>query len=192
MFAEEAAGEVHIFGRDPHALAGPGAQRGRDIVEIGHRTHVDPGAGHGHHHIGIAEPERCEKSQPALGVRDRLAYQILAGDAEMRASARELRRDLGGRKEKDFDIFDAFESASIIAQPPLPGEAQARPREESVRSLLQPALRGNGDDEPAHCAPAALGPATRPFAGSAMRSSQIEQPTAGTSRVAPRRPSKPS
>ena len=55
---EEIARQVHVFGGEPHLAVVLEAERGRDIVEIGHAVHVDPGLRHRHHHIGVAEAER--------------------------------------------------------------------------------------------------------------------------------------
>ena len=93
MLGEEAAGEIDVFGRDPHALAALGAIGRGDVVEIGHGAHVDPGLGRRDHDIGVAEAERAQKLEPRLDVGDLLAHQILAGDAEMRR----LRRQAGRR-----------------------------------------------------------------------------------------------
>ena len=78
MLAEEAPRrEIHIFGRDTHALAGPGAQSRRDIVEIGHRAHIDPGARHGDDDIGLAEEaERSKKRELARRLWHGLMHEI--------------------------------------------------------------------------------------------------------------------
>ena len=185
MLAEEAAREVHIFGRDPHALAGSRAQRGRDVVEIGHRAHIDPGARNRDHDIGIAEAERGEQQELAVGVGDGLAQQVLAGDSEMRVAGSELRHDLGGRQEEDLDVIDALEGAAIVACSAFLAQPQAGAREEGIRPLLQASFRRDGDDElTAHGVPGA--------ARAATRSIQIEQPTAGTSLGAPSLCNRPS
>ena len=69
VFGEEAAGEVHVFGRDPHPLAAPGAKGGGHVLEIGHGAHVDPGLRRGDHHIGVAEAERRKQLEPRVRVR---------------------------------------------------------------------------------------------------------------------------
>ncbi len=92
MFGEKAAGQVDVFGRDPHPLAALGAIGRGDVVEIGHRAHVDPGLRRGDHHVGVAEAERAQELEPRLDVGNLLAHQILAGDAEMGAGRRRAGR----------------------------------------------------------------------------------------------------
>ena len=100
VLCEEPAGEVYVFGRDPHPLAAARAIGRGDILEIGHRAHVDPGLRRGDHHIGVAEPEGAQELELNVDVRDLLAHQILAGDAEMRRAGRELADDLGARRHR--------------------------------------------------------------------------------------------
>ncbi len=95
MLGEEAAGQIDVFGRHPHPIAALGAIGRGDIVEIGHGAHIDPGLGRGDDYVGVAEAERAQKLQPRLDVRNFLAQQILAGDAEMRAAGGKLADDLG-------------------------------------------------------------------------------------------------
>ena len=65
------------------------AERGGDIVEIGHGAHVDPGLRHRHDDIGVAEAERLEQHDARVGVGDHLAHQVFAGDAEMHGALRQ-------------------------------------------------------------------------------------------------------
>ena len=71
------------------------------------RADVDPAIGHRHHHIGAAEAERRQERDRRIDVGERLAHQVLAGDAEMHAAALELMHDLGRRQEHDFDAVEA-------------------------------------------------------------------------------------
>ena len=89
---EEIARQVHVFGRDPHLAVVAQPERGRDVVEIGHAAHVDPGLRHRDHDIGEAEAEPLDHHHALLDVGDHLAQQILAGDAEMDGALRQLRR----------------------------------------------------------------------------------------------------
>ena len=54
---EEIARQVHVFGGDAHLAVVREAERGGDIVEIGHAAHVDPGLRHRDHDIGMTEAE---------------------------------------------------------------------------------------------------------------------------------------
>ena len=83
LLGKEAAGEVHVFGRNPHLAAAAGAKIGRDLVEIGHGAHVDPGLRHRHDDVGVAEAKRRQHLDRLVRIRDLLADQVLAGDAEM-------------------------------------------------------------------------------------------------------------
>ena len=66
------------------------AERGRDVVEIGHAAHVDPGLRHRDHDIGVAEAEPVDQHDMLVGIGDLLAHQVLAGDAEMHHALRQL------------------------------------------------------------------------------------------------------
>ena len=153
-----------------------GAKIGRDLVEIGHAAHVDPGLRHGDDHVGMAEAERGQHLHRLVRIRDLLAHQVLAGDAEMRRAAGQLADDLGGREEGDLDVGHAGERAAIIAGAAGLGEDEAGAGEERGGVLLQAPLGGNGQDE------RRIGHQGLPT----MRSSQKEQPTAGIGASAPR------
>ena len=86
---EEAAREIEIFGRDPHLAVVLDAERGRDVVEIGHAVDVDPGLRHRHDHIGVAEAERFEQHDLGVGIGHLLAHQVFAGDAEVHGALRQ-------------------------------------------------------------------------------------------------------
>ena len=191
MFGEEAAGEVDVLRRDPHALAALGAIGRRDIVEIGHGAHVDPRLGRGDHDIGVAEAERAQELEPRLDIRNLLAQQILAGDAEMRGSRGKLADDLGRRDIGDLDARQPGDGAAIVARAPPLHEFEPGASEESVGCLLQSPLGGDGENERALGAVAGMGGHQRslPFMS---RSRLIAAPTAGMSSFAPRRLASPS
>ena len=92
------------------------AERGADVVEVGHGAHVDPGLRHRHHHVGEAEAEPFDQHHFAVGVRDHLAHQVFAGDAEMHGAGRELRGDFGGRQIGDLDAVEPGDGAAIVAR----------------------------------------------------------------------------
>jgi len=69
------------------------AEGGRDVVEIGHAAHVDPGLRHGDGNVGKAEAEPVDEQHAPVGIGKELAYQVFAGDAEMQRTLPELRRD---------------------------------------------------------------------------------------------------
>ena len=79
--------------------------------------------------------------------RDRLADQVLAGDAEMHRALRELRGDVGGREIGDLDARQAGDRAAIVARAARLHELQAGAREERLGVLLQPALRRHRENE---------------------------------------------
>ena len=82
---EELARQVHVLGGEPHLAMMLETEGGRDVVEVRHALHVDPGLRHRHHHVGVAEAERIDEHHAAVGVGDHLAHQILAGHADMHA-----------------------------------------------------------------------------------------------------------
>ena len=65
---EKAARQIDVFGGDAHALAAARMKGRRDIFEVGHVAHVDPGLRRGDDDIGAAEAERGQQQQ-ALGRR---------------------------------------------------------------------------------------------------------------------------
>ena len=130
------------------------AERGGDVVEIGHGAHVDPGLRHRDDDIGKAEAEPLDQHDASVGLRNHLAHQILAGDAEMHRALRELRGDFGGREISDLDAVEAGNGAAIIARAARLDQLEPGAREKAFRVFLQPAFRRNREDERrAHDAP---------------------------------------
>ena len=191
MLGEEAAGQVDVFCRNPHPVAAPGAIGRGDVVEIGHRAHVDPGLGRGNHDIGVAEAERTQERKPRLDVGNLLAHQVLAGDAEMDLARGELADDLGRRDIGDLDPGQAGDRAAIVAGAAALDKLKAGAGEERRRGLLQSPLGGDGEDERRLSAVAGPGAHQR-FSPFASRSRVIAAPTAGMSSALPRRRASPS
>ena len=160
----------------------PHPERGGDVVEVRHGAHIDPGLRHRHHHVGAAEAELVEQHDARLRLRDQLADQILAGDAEVDRALRELRGDLGRGQVGDLDIVELGDRAAIVARAARLHQCQSGAREECLGVLLQAAFGRHRDDKRAHEAP--------PI--SASRSTQTENPTAGIGAAAPSRVSRPS
>ena len=88
----------------------------RDIVDIGHGAHIDPGLRHGDNDVGKAEAEAFDEHDALVGIGDHFADEIFAGDAEMHGARRELRGDFGGRQIGDLDIVEAGDRAAIVAR----------------------------------------------------------------------------
>ena len=185
MAGEEAAGQVDVFGGDAELAALPYPHGRGDVVEIGHGPHVDPGLRHGHHDIGVAEAQRRQHLHGRVGIRDLLAHEVLAGDAEMGGTGGQLRNDLGGREEGHLGAFDARDRASIVALAARLDEFQPGAAEEGGGVLLKPPLGGHGQNERSVVHERGIAHAASPV----RRSSQIEAPTAGIGAAAPRRPS---
>ena len=160
---EEVARQVHVFGGDPHLAVVAQAERGRDVVEIGHAAHVDPGLRHRDHDIGEAEAQPLDHHHALVHVGDHLAQQILAGDAEMDRALRQRAGDLAGREIGDLDAGQSGDRAAIVARAARLDQRQAGAGEERLGVLLQPALGRHGDDERrAHGCASAVGDALDP------------------------------
>ncbi len=112
---KEAAGEIDVLGRDPQPAVVREAERSRDVVEVGHVAHVDPGLGHCDHDIGVAEAEGVDQHHLGIRRRDHLAYEVLAGDAEMHGAGRKLLGDLGRRQERNLGAVEPRNGTAIIA-----------------------------------------------------------------------------
>ena len=97
--------------------------------------------------MGAAEAERREQSEPCIRVRHLFAHEVFAGDAEMREALRELADDLRGREKRDFDAGQIGDGAAIVARAAALDEFQSGAGEERGGVLLQPALRGHGENE---------------------------------------------
>ncbi len=121
------------------------------------------------------KPSGARISTAASASGDLLADQVLAGDAEMGGAGGELVHDLGGRQEQHLHVRHARERAAVVPRPARLREDEPGAGEEGGRVLLQAALRGDGEDEGA--ARASPVPSR-----DRMRSSQNEQPTAGSGR----------
>jgi hypothetical protein len=159
------------------------AERGRDIVEVRHGAHVDPGLRHRDHHIGVAEAELVEQHHARIDVRNGLADLVLAGDAEMHAALRQLRGDVGGREVGDLDAGHAGDRAAIFARAARLHQLEAGAREELLGIFLQPPLgRHREHERRAHD--------TLPIW--VRRSIHTANPTAGIGSLAPSRVSSPS
>ena len=191
LLGEEAAREIDILCRNPHPLAAARAIGRCDILEIRHGAHVDPGARRGDHHIGVTEAEGAQEFELGLDVRDLLAHQILAGDAEMGRARGELGDDLGAGDIGDLDPGKADQRPAIVARAASLHEFETGAGEKGGSGLLQPALGGNGQNERRFGRGRGVeGHQSVPLAGS--RSIAIAAPTAGMSALAPRRFASPS
>ncbi|CEG09365.1 hypothetical protein BN961_02790 [Afipia felis] len=183
MQREEVACQVDVFGGDPHAAVVLDAERGRDVVEVGHGADIDPRLRHGDHHVGAAEAERLDQHHALVGVGDAFADQILAGNAEVDLSACKLGCDFARGEIGDLDLIEARDGATIVARAARLGERKTCASEERVGIFLKPALGGDGENERvAHAASPAL----------VSASIQTENPTAGMGEAAPNRVSRPS
>ena len=170
---EELPRELDIFGGDPHAPAAPRMEQRRHVLEVGHGAHVDPGARHGHHHIGMAEAERGQEGHAVIGVRHGLAQQVLARDPEMRIAFGQLGRDLGDRQKGDLERLEAGQPAAVVARAAGLHQRHAGAGEEGRGVFLQPSLRGHGEHEGLVAVRHAFAPAP------SSRSTQMAAPTAG-------------
>ncbi len=142
----------------------------RDVVEVGHAAHVDPGLRHGDGDIGEAEAELVDEHDLAIGVRNHFPHQILAGDAEMHGALGELRGDLGRGQISDFRAVEAGNGAAILARTAGLDEFKPRTCEKVFGVLLQASLgRYREDERRAHAGP--------PQAASS--STEAAKPTAG-------------
>ena len=104
--------------------------------------------------LALPKPSGGQELELAVGRLDRLAHQVLAGDAHVRVAGGEQPDDLGGRDEGHFHAVDAVERAAIIAGAAPLHQPQPGAGEEGGGVLLEPALGGYGKDEGrAHATP---------------------------------------
>ena len=191
LLGEEAAREVHILRRNPHPLSPARAIGRRDILEIGHGAHVDPGARRGDDDIGVSESEGAQEFDFGVDIGDLFAHQILARDAEMGCAGGELADDLGAGDVGDLDPWKADQRPAIVACAAPLREFETGPGKKGARRLLQAALGGHGQNERRFAGSRGVeGHQSAPVAGS--RSIAIAAPTAGMSALAPRRFASPS
>ena len=152
------------------------------------RAHVDPGLRHGDHDIGVAEAERRQQARRARRRRASVSRTRSSPvTPRWRRAGAELARDLGGRQEQHLDIGHAGDARRDSRARRAPAQAQPGAAEEGGGVLLQAALRGHRQDEGAvahrRASPRVRSRFLRRRAAGTrlaeMRSSQIEQPTAG-------------
>ena len=93
------------------------------------------------------KPSPVMHDDAPVRLRDHLAHQILAGDAEMHRALAELRGDFGGGQIGDLDAVEACDGAAIVAGAARLDEFEAGAGEEAFGVLLQPALRRHGENE---------------------------------------------
>ena len=129
------------------------AERGGDVVEIGHGAHVDPGLRHRHHDIGKAKAEALDQHHFGVRIGDHLAHQVFTGDAKMHRALRQLAGDFGRRQIGDLDAVEPGDGAAIVACPARLDQRKAGAREEAFRVFLQPAFRRHGQHQRGHDAP---------------------------------------
>jgi len=187
IVGKETAREIGVFGGEPHFALVLEPEGGRDVVEIGHAAHVDPGLRYGNGDVGETETELVDEHDLPIDIGNHLPQQILAGNAEMDGALAELRGDFRRREVSDFDAVEAGNGPAIIARAARLDQFEPRPREESFDALLQAAFRRHGEDERrAHAAPPALPP------HAASSSIEAAKPTAGIGSRAPSRVNSPS
>ena len=123
------------------------AEIGGDVVEIGHGLDVEPDVGNGHHHVGMAEAEPRHDLGAAFPVRQRLAHQVLAGDAEVHRAGADLARDLRGGQEDDLDVAPSVDPRMILARIFRQADRQAGLGQNLQRLILEAAFRGQGEGD---------------------------------------------
>ena len=111
------------------------AERGRDVVEVGHAVHVDPGLRHRRDHVGMAEAEPVDEDDVPVRLGDHLAHQVFAGEAEMYGALRQQPDDLGGREVGHLDARQVRDGAAIVARTARLDELEPGAREEDLRVL---------------------------------------------------------
>ena len=162
------------------------AERGRHVVEIRHGAHIDPRLRHRDHHVGFAEAEPVEEDDARFSVGDRLAQEVLAGDAEMDRAARQLGGDLACRQIGDLDIIKRADGAAIVPRTAWLCQRKSGTREKGFRVFLQAAFGRNGENEWRRHGALRFKP---PVTGSRLSllrvSTQTENPTAGIGFGAP-------
>ena len=110
------------------------------VLQIGHAGDVEPAFGHGHHHIGMAKPERGQKVHRTADIGEGLTHQILAGNAEMHAAGLEPVHDLSGGGVFHLHAGEAFELAAIAALMAFDAQGHAAPLKQRGCLLLEAPL----------------------------------------------------
>src|SRR5690606_35407707 len=126
VFGEVAAREVDVFGGHPQPAAVPGAEVRGDVGEVDHLLHVDPGVGHRHHHVGLAEAEAAHEQHVLLAIFGRLVDEIGAGHADIDAAEDQLPGDLRGGVEAHRYLRLVLDGADIGAGAAGAGDGQPR------------------------------------------------------------------
>ena len=68
--------------------------------------------------VGKAEAQLVDEHDAAVGVGNKLAHQVLAGDAKMHRALPELHGDLRRREVGDLDAGEAGDAAAVVADAP--------------------------------------------------------------------------
>ena len=170
---KEAARQPGIFGGNAKAAVMTHMKGRTHIVKIGHGRNVDPIARHGHHHVGEAEAQRLQHRDARIGVGQRVADQVFAGDPEMDIAFAKGRDDIGRRQKLDLHIGLAHQAGTVFACGLF--HDQAGILQIRHRLFLQASFGGKAENKGAH----ASAPVARRAAST--RSSRMAQPTAGIS-----------
>ncbi len=147
---------------------------GRDIGQVAHRGHINPGIGHGNDDIGAAEAERLGETDRVRPLFGGFMDKVGAGHSDMDFAADQFAGNLTGRQEAHGDAGQGCDITLIGARATRTVDGQPCIGEDLSCILFEAALGGNGEDESAHCA-----------ASFSSRSTQRAQPDAAISRVAP-------
>src|SRR4029453_8777674 len=142
---KEATRQIHIFGGDAEAAAVRTGELRGDILEISHPRDVDPAVRDRHHYVRATKAEGGKKLDRAIDIGERLADQVLAGNAGLDAACFSLVHDLCRREIDHLDAIEAFEPASVKAVVACFAQGEACPLEQICGLILEPALRGDGD-----------------------------------------------
>ena len=132
--------------------------------------------------LGPAETEGGQQHDPLVHGLPRFTQQVLAGDTDVELAGQQTGGDIAGRGEADLDFGEAVEGRRIATHAASHAQGQTRVGQPGFDLLLQPALRGQGDDErfAGHDAP------------TQARPGRTMQPTAPVTSVSPSLAARPS
>jgi hypothetical protein len=178
MFRKEAARELQILGRDPQAVAMGGVELAGHLVEIGHRSDVQPALRHRNDHVGRPEPQPQDHVGHRVVRRDGLAQQVFAGHPKVDGAVLQCLRNLRRRQERNVDAVEPPDLALVAACRSGLDDLEARAREHRLRRLAQAALGWQGKGQVGRTVHASPPLPIR-------RLAWIARPTAGTCWPAP-------
>ena len=118
-----------------------------DIVDVGHRLHIDPTLGGRHDQVGASEPKGRQQHDALLDPLPEFPQQILSGHPEMDIPGAQRGGDIRGGGEANPNVVEPLQGGRVSPSAAYASKGEAAVLQPRVHLLLQATLGRYGDDE---------------------------------------------